>query len=108
MAVGSGLTGSLASIRGVLSGSPLESLSIDAILHLVKISSAIGVYLAVSTNLRYQFVAGILEERVIDPLFKVKYPSPLVQGLCSGLVRTLNTFAGSAMMIDYLKLLGLQ
>lgn len=108
MAVGTGLTGVLGALRLLVSGATLDTVSLDSLVHLAKISAAIGAYLAVSTNLRYQFVAGILEERLIDPLFKVRYPSTLAQGLCSGLVRTCNTFFGSAMMIDYLKLLGLQ
>lgn len=61
-----------------------------------KISLAIGMYLAVSTNLRYQFVAGIMEARVIDPLFHILFPSKLLYAVGSFVVRTSNTFVGSA------------
>jgi hypothetical protein len=108
MAFGTGLTGILSSVRNIANGLPIEGLSVDALLSLFQISLAIGVYLALSTNLRYQFVAGILEGRLIDPLFKEKYPNTLAQTVCSGFVRTANTYVGSLMMIDYLKLLGLQ
>lgn len=109
MAVGSGLTSSLGAIRSIMTGVHSgEAASFDSLLNLFQISAATGVYLAVSTNLRYQFVAGILEERLIDPLFKTQFPNKLLQGLCSGFVRTCNTYVGSAMMIDYLKYLGLQ
>jgi hypothetical protein len=71
----------------------------------VVMSAAYASYMAVSSNLRYQFIAGIVEERGIETLFA---SSP---GLCSALsfiVRTSNTFLGSLMWVDYLRLLGLQ
>ena len=108
MAVGTGLTSSLAFLRSFIStGSLAGSIHPEGFITFLKVSIAIGIYLAVSANLRYQFVAGILEERVIDPLFKVKMPNALALGLCSGLVRTINTYVGSAMTVEYLRHLGL-
>lgn len=108
MALGTTLTGALGAIRSLINGVALAPFTLDALKVLFDTSIAIGVYLAVSTNLRYQFVAGILEQRIIDPIFKEKYPSALAQGICSAIVRAGNTFIGSLLMIDWLKALGLQ
>ena len=108
MAVGSCFTHVLSVARTSLS-SPASIGGLQLIFSLFhgfadafKISLAIGVYLAVSTNLRYQFVAGIMEARVIDPLFHILFPSKLLYTVGSFVVRTSNTFVGSAQMIDYL------
>lgn len=108
MALGTSLTGVLGAIRAIINGVALAPFSLDALKVLLETSIAIGVYLAVSTNLRYQFVAGIMEQRIIDPIFKERHPSALAQGICSGIVRAGNTFVGSLLMIDWLKALGLQ
>ena len=52
-----------------------------------------------------QFIAGIVEERGIEVVFK---NNPRLCNLLSFVVRTGNTFAGSMMWIDYLRLLGMQ
>ena len=108
MALGTSLTGALGAVRAIINGVALAPFSMEALKVLFDTSIAIGVYLAVSTNLRYQFVAGIMEQRIIDPIFKDRYPSALAQGICSGIVRAGNTFIGSLLMIDWLKALGLQ
>ena len=111
MALGTGFTTALGLVRNI-SQNGIKSVGIetiiskaaaDGVFDLFKNSLAIGLYLAVSTNLRYQVVAGILESRVIDPLFG-KYP--FFQGLGSFIVRTINTYVGSAMMVDFLRLMG--
>ena len=69
-------------------------------------SAAYASYMAVSSNLRYQVIAGVVEERGIEALFGSRSPA-----LCSALsfvVRTGNTFLGSLMWVDYLRLIGLQ
>ncbi len=68
----------------------------------LKTSLAVGVYLAVSTNLRYQLVSGVVEERLIAPWLA---RSKAAGNLASIAVRSCNTYVGSAMMIDFLKLL---
>lgn len=108
MAVGTGFTSLLSGARAVCANG-LSSVAVStsgaivSALALCKTSIAIGAYLAVSTNLRYQIVAGIMEERVLDPLFLNMYPSKFCHGLGSFVVRTTNTFVGSAMMVDFLK-----
>ena len=112
MALGTGFTTALSLVRtlvqsgGKFTGPALLSkATLDGTIDLLKNSVAIGVYLAVSTNLRYQIVAGIFESRIIDPLFG-KFP--FIQGMGSFLIRTANTYVGSAMMVDFLRLMGQQ
>ncbi len=68
-------------------------------------SAAYGTYMAWSSNLRYQIIAGIVEERGIEKLF---HGNQAICGVLSLAVRTSNTFLGSSMWIDYLRLIGLQ
>ena len=68
-------------------------------------SGAYGLYMATSSNLRYQVVAGVLEERIIEAFFK---GNPAVCGALSFAVRTGNTFLGSLLWVDFIRLLGLQ
>ena len=68
-------------------------------------SAAYGSFMSWNSNLRYQVIAGIIEERGIERLFAGN------QALCGALslaVRTGNTFLGSCMWVDYLRFLGLQ
>ncbi len=68
-------------------------------------SASYGLYMATSSNLRYQVMAGVLEERIIETLFK---GNPAVCGALSFAVRTGNTFLGSLLWVDFIRLLGLQ
>ncbi|CAL8466859.1 g6395 [Coccomyxa elongata] len=68
-------------------------------------SAAYSSYMAVSSNLRYQIIAGIVEERGIEAIFA---SNPALCSALSFIVRTSNTFLGSLMWVDYLRLLGLQ
>lgn len=66
-------------------------------------SAAYGVYMSTSSNLRYQIVAGVLEERGIETIFKGNHQ------LCHALsfvIRTANTFVGSLLWVDFIRLLG--
>lgn len=54
---------------------------------------------------RYQVLAGVVEERGIETIFKGNYK------LCAALsflVRTGNTFLGSLLWVDFVRLLGMQ
>ena len=68
-------------------------------------SAAYASYMASSSNLRYQVIAGVIEERGIERVFAGQ---PGVCHAASFIVRTLNTFVGSLLWVDYLRLLGLQ
>ncbi|KIY99940.1 hypothetical protein MNEG_8023 [Monoraphidium neglectum] len=68
-------------------------------------SLAYGVYMATSSNIRYQILAGLIEERGIEEWFKGNYR------LCAALsfvFRTSNTFIGSLLWVDFVRLLGMQ
>ncbi|KAL6763976.1 hypothetical protein V8C86DRAFT_1783279 [Haematococcus lacustris] len=68
-------------------------------------SAAYGVYMSVSSNLRYQLIAGVIEERGIETIFKGQHQ------LChvlSFIVRTANTFVGSLLWVDFVRLCGMQ
>lgn len=68
-------------------------------------SAAYGSYMASSSNLRYQILAGLIEERGIEAVFK---SNPAACAILSFIVRTGNTFLGSLLWVDYIRLLGLQ
>lgn len=73
--------------------------------NVLTMAGAYGLYMASSANLRYQILAGIVEERGIETLFHGK------PGICAALsfaVRTGNTFLGSILWVDFLRMLGLQ
>lgn len=68
-------------------------------------SAAYGVYMATSSNIRYQLLAGVIEERGIETMFKGNYK---VTTALSFIVRTANTFLGSLLWVDFVRLLGMQ
>ncbi|XP_020250485.1 protein RETICULATA-RELATED 4, chloroplastic [Asparagus officinalis] len=68
-------------------------------------SVAYGVYMAVSSNLRYQILAGIIEQRILEPL--LHNHKLMLSALCFA-VRTGNTFVGSLLWVDYARLVGIQ
>lgn len=70
-----------------------------------KTSLAVGVFLAVSTNIRYQLISGVVEERGIA---RYLAHNKLADHAASFVVRACNTYVGSVQMIDFLKVLGLQ
>ncbi|RDX84343.1 Protein RETICULATA-RELATED 4, chloroplastic, partial [Mucuna pruriens] len=61
-------------------------------------SAAYGVYMAVSSNLRYQVVAGIIEQRLLEPL--LHQHKLMLSAICFA-VRTGNTYLGSLLWVDY-------
>ncbi|KAH7850127.1 hypothetical protein Vadar_028317 [Vaccinium darrowii] len=68
-------------------------------------SVAYGVYMAVSSNLRYQVLAGVIEQRILEPL--LHQHKILLSAICFA-VRTGNTFLGSLMWVDYARWVGIQ
>ncbi|VAH18757.1 unnamed protein product [Triticum turgidum subsp. durum] len=72
---------------------------------IVSTSIAYGVYMAVSSNLRYQVLAGVIEQRMLEPL--LHRHKLALSALCFA-VRTGNTFLGSLLWVDYAKFIGIQ
>ncbi|KAI5681464.1 hypothetical protein M9H77_02692 [Catharanthus roseus] len=74
-------------------------------LPILSTSAAYGVYMAVSSNLRYQILAGVIEQRILEPLL---HNQKLLLGAICFAVRTGNTFLGSLMWVDYARWVGVQ
>ncbi|XP_004293169.1 PREDICTED: uncharacterized protein LOC101294046 [Fragaria vesca subsp. vesca] len=72
---------------------------------IVSTSLAYGVYMAVSSNLRYQVLAGVIEQRMLEPL--LHQHKLMLSAICFA-VRTGNTFLGSLLWVDYARLIGIQ
>lgn len=68
-------------------------------------SVAYGVYMAVSSNLRYQVLAGVIEQRILEPLL---HQHKIILGAICFAVRTGNTFLGSLVWVDYARWIGIQ
>ena len=54
---------------------------------------------------RYQIIAGVIEERGIEEVFK---DNKQLCNVLSLIVRTGNTYVGSLLWVDFLRWLGLQ
>ncbi|GAA0168898.1 hypothetical protein LIER_23501 [Lithospermum erythrorhizon] len=64
-----------------------------------------GGYMSVSSNLRYQILAGVIEQRILEPLLhQHKF---ILSSICFA-VRTGNTYLGSLLWVDYARFVGLQ
>ncbi|KAM6596610.1 hypothetical protein CsatA_007134 [Cannabis sativa] len=72
---------------------------------IVSTSVAYGVYMAVSSNLRYQVLAGVIEQRFLEPL--LHQHKLMLSAMCFA-VRTGNTFLGSLLWVDYARWIGIQ
>ncbi|OIV99623.1 hypothetical protein TanjilG_17433 [Lupinus angustifolius] len=68
-------------------------------------SAAYGVYMAVSSNLRYQIVAGVIEQRLLEPML---HQHKLILSAMCFAVRTGNTYLGSLLWVDYARWIGIQ
>lgn len=100
--VGTGVTNALIKARKAVDtsdGGDAEELP------LVKTSIAYGVYMAISSNLRYQLLAGVIEQRMLEPL--LHQHKIILSALCFA-VRTGNTFLGSLLWVDYARFVGIQ
>lgn len=64
-----------------------------------------GVYMAISSNLRYQILAGVIEQRILEPLL---HQHKLMLSATCFAVRTGNTFLGSLLWVDYARWIGVQ
>ncbi|XP_020114347.1 protein RETICULATA-RELATED 4, chloroplastic-like [Ananas comosus] len=100
--IGTGITNVLINIRKAFDkdfASEAEDVPV------LSTSIAYGVYMAVSSNLRYQILAGIIEQRMLEPLLHNRKLA--LSAMCFA-VRTGNTFLGSLMWVDYARWIGIQ
>lgn len=100
--VGTGVTNVLINARKAID----KSYAVEAEdLPILSTSVAYGVYMSVSSNLRYQVLAGIIEQRMLEPLL---HQHKLILSAICFAVRTGNTFLGSLMWVDYARWIGIQ
>ncbi|XP_057451185.1 protein RETICULATA-RELATED 4, chloroplastic-like [Lotus japonicus] len=100
--IGTGVTNGLINARKVVDKSFADEAEDVPI---VSTSITYGVYMAVSSNLRYQILAGVIEQRILEPLLpKHKL---MLSAICFA-VRTGNTFLGSLLWVDYARWVGVQ
>ncbi|OEL28856.1 Protein RETICULATA-RELATED 4, chloroplastic [Dichanthelium oligosanthes] len=100
--IGTGVTNALIKARQAVSkdfAGEVENIPI------LSTSVAYGVYMAVSSNLRYQVLAGVIEQRMLEPLL---HRHKLALTAVCFAVRTGNTFLGSLLWVDYARWIGIQ
>ncbi|CAI7908425.1 unnamed protein product [Closterium sp. NIES-54] len=68
-------------------------------------SLAYGSYAAISANLRYQILAGVIEQQWLEPRF---HGNKTLLSVLSFFFRTSNTFIGSLLWVDYARWIGVQ
>ncbi|KAI3826989.1 hypothetical protein L1987_01050 [Smallanthus sonchifolius] len=101
--VGTGITNALINARKAVDKS--FAVEADEDIPILSTSVAYGVYMAVSSNLRYQVLAGVIEQRMLEPLL---HQHKLILSAICFAVRTGNTFLGSLMWVDYARWVGIQ
>ncbi|XVF22894.1 hypothetical protein REPUB_Repub12eG0210100 [Reevesia pubescens] len=100
--VGVGVTNALINARKVFD----KSFAAEAEdVPILSTSVQYGVYMSVSSNLRYQVLAGVIEQRILEPL--LHQHKIILSAICFA-VRTGNTFLGSLMWVDYARWVGVQ
>lgn len=72
---------------------------------IVSTSVGYGVYMAISSNLRYQMLAGVIEQRILEPML---HQHKLFLSTICFAVRTGNTFLGSLLWVEYARFVGIQ
>ncbi|KAM0948802.1 hypothetical protein DsansV1_C06g0063251 [Dioscorea sansibarensis] len=100
--IGTGITNALIKTRKALDEN-LAGESEDV--PILSTSVAYGVYMAVSSNLRYQLLAGVLEQRILEPML---HNHKLLLSASCFVARTGNTFLGSLLWVDYARWVGIQ
>ncbi|KEH33261.1 hypothetical protein MtrunA17_Chr3g0090071 [Medicago truncatula] len=74
-------------------------------LPVISTSVAYGIYMVVVSNLRYQVLAGIIEQRILEPLLR---QNKLILTGAYFIVRTANTYWGSLLWVDFARWVGVQ
>ncbi|KAL2485477.1 Protein of unknown function (DUF3411) [Abeliophyllum distichum] len=100
--VGTVMTNALINARKAVDHSAADEVESVPVL---STSVAYGVYMAVSSNLRYQVLAGVIEQRILEPLL---HQNKLFLSATCFAVRTGNTFLGSLLWVDYARWIGIQ
>ncbi|CAJ1958447.1 unnamed protein product [Sphenostylis stenocarpa] len=72
---------------------------------IISTSLAHGVYMSVISNIRYQVIAGIIEQRILEPLLHRNKP---ILTAAYFTVRTANTYWGSLLWVDFAQWVGVR
>ncbi|PKI62956.1 hypothetical protein CRG98_016595 [Punica granatum] len=100
--VGTALTNLLINARKVFD----KSFAVDGEeVPVLSTSAAYGTYMSVSSNLRYQVLAGVIEQRILEPWL---HNHKLVLSAICFAFRTGNTFLGSLLWVDFVRWIGIQ
>ncbi|CAI5496383.1 unnamed protein product [Closterium sp. Naga37s-1] len=75
----------------------------DLEVRILATSLAYGSYAAISANLRYQIMAGVIEQQWLEPRF---HGNKTLLSVLSFIFRTSNTFIGSLLWVDYARWIG--
>ncbi|XP_019427546.1 PREDICTED: protein RETICULATA-RELATED 4, chloroplastic-like isoform X2 [Lupinus angustifolius] len=98
--VGISMTNALINAKKVVNkGFSAENLPV------ISTSVAYGVYMVVVSNIRYQVLAGIIEQRILEPLL---HKNKLILSAAYFAVRTGNTYWGSLLWVDFAQWVGVQ
>ncbi|KAL8129351.1 hypothetical protein V2J09_018506 [Rumex salicifolius] len=100
--VGTAITNAFMNAKKVVNKSSTEEVEN---LPVLSTSAAYGVYMAVSSNLRYQIIAGVVEQRILEPML---HNHKIVLSAMCFAIRTGNTFLGSLLWVDYARWVGIQ
>ncbi|KAK3166547.1 hypothetical protein QOZ80_1AG0047140 [Eleusine coracana subsp. coracana] len=100
--IGTGVTNALIKARKAVDKDLVDEVEDIPV---VSTSVAYGVYMAISSNLRYQILAGVIEQRMLEPL--LHNHKILLSAMCFA-VRSGNTFLGSLLWVDYARWVGVQ
>ncbi|XP_057500212.1 protein RETICULATA-RELATED 4, chloroplastic-like [Actinidia eriantha] len=103
----SSLVGTLVTNALINAKKAVDKSSADEIENVPVLATSVGygVYMAISSNLRYQVLAGVIEQRLLEPLL---HQHKLVLSAMCFAVRTGNTFLGSLLWVDYARWIGIQ
>ncbi|KAJ1409024.1 Protein RETICULATA-related [Sesbania bispinosa] len=74
-------------------------------LPVISTSIAYGIYMVIVSNIRYQVLAGIIEQRILEPLLR---RNKLILTAAYFTVRTANTYWGSLLWVDFARWVGVQ
>ncbi|KAL5078109.1 hypothetical protein RYX36_017093 [Vicia faba] len=74
-------------------------------LPVISTSVAFGIFMVVVSNLRYQVLAGIIEQRILEPLLR---RNKLMLTAAYFTVRNANTYWGSLLWVDFARWVGVQ
>nr|GMD67433.1 protein RETICULATA-RELATED 4, chloroplastic-like [Ipomoea batatas] len=103
--VGTVVTNAFINARRAVDKSAAEEVENNNNVPILSTAAAYGVYMSISSNLRYQVLAGVIEQRILEPLLHEH--KSVLSAVCFA-VRTGNTFMGSLLWVDYARWIGLQ